>query len=132
MHLVSNVKLRKFVEKSKQLLKKSLYNLTDSDNPLNHQRSMHKESWGNTTVCRFLESIWFHTLKKDGVNIPSLWSSKKLLLKQWFIHLIETQTSLTLLLESCRRYFCTIFVYTVARLHSLNIWRSIKRKMVLH
>ena len=31
----------------------------ESNNSLNHQKTMSKESWGNTTVCRFLRGIQF-------------------------------------------------------------------------
>ena len=57
------------------LSKKLLYNLTDSDNQLNHQRNTNKESQGNTTVPRFFQSISFHRQRKDGANTICIWSS---------------------------------------------------------
>ena len=48
-----------------------------SDYPLIYQRSMYKKSWGNTTVCKFLQGIWFHTKKEDGANTTSIWSLQK-------------------------------------------------------
>ena len=29
---------------------------------------MHKKSWGNTNVFRFLQSTWFYTQRKDEAN----------------------------------------------------------------
>ena len=53
-----NINLESFCsflrKKSEQLSEESLPNLTDSDNPLNHQRSTSKESRGNSTVRKYL------------------------------------------------------------------------------
>ena len=54
-------------------------NLTDSDNLSNHPRSMNKESQGNTTVCKFLQSIQFHTQERWNKYYLHMVSPKKLL-----------------------------------------------------
>ena len=64
-------------KKSKQLSKKSLHNLTDSDYPSHHRMSSSKESWGNTTIRWFLQSIRSHKQRKDGTNVTSIWSSQR-------------------------------------------------------
>ena len=57
--------MEKFLEKSKQLLKKSLHNLTDFDNSSNNRRGTSEKSRGNTAVHRFLQGIKFHKQMED-------------------------------------------------------------------
>ena len=71
--------IEKILRKNQWLLEESINNLTDSDYPSNHRRSMGKESQGNTTVCRFLQGIQFHTQRKRWTKYYSHMFSKKLL-----------------------------------------------------
>ena len=34
----------------------------------NHRRNKWENSWGNTLVCRFLQGIWFYTLRKNETD----------------------------------------------------------------
>ena len=58
-----------------------------------------KNPRGNTLICRFLQGIWFHTLRENGANTSSLWSPQRNChshkRKSSFTHRKETQTSLT-------------------------------------
>ena len=54
-------------------LEKSIHNITESYNQLNHRRRSCKAFQGNAIFCWFLPSIWFHTRKKDRANTSSLW-----------------------------------------------------------
>ena len=65
------------LEKSGRFSEKTIHNITDSNNLLNHRRSSCKNSRGNTTVCRFLKSIWFHKQREVGANTSSLWSPQR-------------------------------------------------------
>ena len=65
------------LEKSEWISRKLLYSLTDSDNMSNHQNSMSKESWGNTTVHRILQDIHNPIQRKDKYYLHMV-SQKKL------------------------------------------------------
>ena len=60
-------------KKSKRLSKKSLHKLTDS----NIIGVRAKKFLGNTTVCRFLQDIWFLTHWTHGANNNCIWSSQR-------------------------------------------------------
>ena len=47
---------------------KSIHHFTDSDDPANPRECTCRKTRGNSVARRFLESIWFHTQKKDGAN----------------------------------------------------------------
>ena len=108
------------------MTKNSLHNLTDSDNQSNDRRCTSKESHGNATVCRFLQSIRFHSQRK--ILLPKeTFTVIMVFYKNTNAHLLETQTSLKKFLESCKE-IRTIFVYTLPKLHTSNVNRSNKRK----
>ena len=62
---LSDQKSKDLKEKSEQLSEKSIHNLSDSQYSPNHGSTC-KQSWGNTTVRRFL-----HTQMKDEENIST-------------------------------------------------------------
>ena len=125
-------------KKSEQFSKKSLLNFTDSDNPLDHRRSTSKNSWGDTTVRRFLQGIRFHTKRKDGANFTYIWCPPKNCYS-YNVALQKHESNLSFnwwrhwFLRHCRwgfagRYIRILFIYTLPRLSTLNILRSNKRK----
>ena len=65
---------------------KSTHNIIDSNNPTNY-RSRWKKSQSDTIVCRFLQSIWFHTKKKDEANTSNLQPPQRILSRPWLGHL---------------------------------------------
>ena len=66
----SNQKLRK------RFSEKLIPNITAAS-PWNRRRSPYKKPRGDTLVCKFLQGIWFHTLRKDGVNTSSSQSPER-------------------------------------------------------
>ena len=127
----SNVKLTKSF-----FSEKSIGHITDCNNPLNHQRNSSQMSWGNTTVCRFLRGIWFHTQRKDEATISSSWSPQRKYYND-AQQKDESQGSLIRrrhkLLRICcwsfsRRYISSISVDYLPGQHTSNIDRSDKRK----
>ena len=78
------------------------------DDPLNHQRGTCKKSWGAKTVRRFLQGILFDKMVQElraynlsFVSFITIMIHK--ILKQWFVQLTVTQTTLTLLLEFSKK-----------------------------
>ena len=69
---VSNLKLRKnYKKKSERFSKKSIYNMTDCDNPSNHRWCSCKKYRGNIIVFIFLQGIWLHPQREDGKTTSS-------------------------------------------------------------
>ena len=108
---------------------------SDSNYSASHQRSMCKETWSNSFVHIFLQSIWFHTKGKIvqillAYGFPKETLTDKLMLKnktaqkQWFAHLIVTPTSLTLSPVSQ----LALYIYNLPRRRTWNIDRADKRK----
>ena len=96
--VVSYPKKRKFIKKSKKLSRKSLHNLTDSDNSSNPRRRMSKESSNMTIIRRFLESIRFYAQRKMEQILLAYCHPKETITatmkltktqKQWFAFLLR-------------------------------------------
>ena len=131
-------KFEKILRKiSQTFLKEWIYSLADSDNSSNHRRSTSKESQGNTTVRRFLQSIRFHLQTKDGTNTSWVWfpwrncySYNDALQKYesngsfswWRQRLLWHKT-----MESCKEIHKHHVVFILLRLCTLNVRRSNKK-----
>ena len=121
-----------FNPKSKRLLKKSLYNLTDSDNPSNHQKSTSKESWGNTVdFFKVFNSIYkgkmeqillTYGLPKEAVHTIMMFYKN---MKAMFCSSDGDTNFFDIV---ARGYISTIFVYTLLRLCTLNMNTFKKKK----
>ena len=122
-------------EKSEWLSKKSIHNFTDSDYLSNH-RSMCKKSWGNTIICRFLQSISFHIQRKDGVHTTNIWSPQRncycyngalqkhesnVLFTWWYLLFLWHWSF-------AWRYISAISIHNLPRLCTMKVGRSNKRK----
>ena len=139
--IVSDLKLRKFSGKIRTSSKKSTHNITDSDYSSNHRRNTWKKFQGITFLCKFLPSIWFHTQRKNGTNISSIWfhqincfgydaalqkhERNGSLARVWHYICSRCRWSLA------RRYISTISIYNLPRLRSTSVNRSYKRKWPL-
>ena len=104
-------------------------------------KSMYKKSHGNTIVPQFLQSIWFHSQKKDEATTTCIWSFQRNCYSyNYALQKYENNGSFTwwqhwLLWHShrnfTRRYISAICVYDMRRLRTLKVDRS-NKEMVLH
>ena len=98
------------MKKLERLSKKSIHNLTDPDNPLNHRRITTKESRGNTNIRRFLQGIRYHTERKNEANITGIWSLQRIC-QRYNDALQKPKSCSTLFLEE-EIYLTDIYLYS--------------------
>ena len=111
--IISDPKLRKFLGK----IRTAFEGITlDYDYLSDHWRSMDKKSWGNTTVCKFLQGIRFHRQRKKGANTTYIRSPKEIvnaimmLLKNYESNGLHTWWRQHYCKSLARRYISTIFM----------------------
>ena len=93
--IVSNWKSRKFFRKSRTIFWEMDPQPHRFLQSIKLSKVTCKKSQGNTTIHRFLQSIQFHTKKKDGANTISLWLPK------------ETVTALIMLYKKMKAVVCS-------------------------
>ena len=64
-------------EEPKCLLKKSIHDITNFDNPSDIGRCPCKKPRGDTIICRLLHGIWLHTQREDEAYNSSLRSCQR-------------------------------------------------------
>ena len=97
-------------------------------NPSNHWRSMSKESWGNITIHRFLQSIWFYTQRKAVAILPAYGLPKETIMmryknmKAMICSHDEDIDFFDIVTGVCQGdNISTIFAYTLPRLCTSNL-----------
>ena len=125
--------IKKIFRKIRMALEKLIHNITDSFNPLNHQRSTWKKSWGNTLIHICLQGIWFHVQKEDGANTMISYHHNDVALLKMQKSMVHSPNGDTNSFDIVAGVFqedsiaLSMFIILI-RLRNTNINRSNKRK----
>ena len=118
--------LKRYLTWSWEILReKAIHSLSDSDYSSNNWKIMCQKYWGNTIVCRFFLSIWFHTKRKNWTNTSSICSPQRNSSCQMMFY--KNMKAVVYSLESCKEIH-QHQIYNLHRSCTMNIKRSMERK----